>query len=81
MLFSLNQFIAVSHSLSKTSKTSAKFFLLTYNVLSSAKLARSASFMNRNKSFINKLKRTGPSMDLEEHLIVKFGRGFLYHLF
>ena len=63
MLFVLNQFIAVSHSFRKISKSSVKSLLPKYIVLSSAKFASSASLTKKNKSFIKRLKRIGPRID------------------
>ena len=63
MLFVLSQFIAVSYSFLKISKNSVKSLLPTYLVLSSAKYSSSASLMKKNKSFIKRLKRTGPRID------------------
>ena len=63
MLFVLNQFIVVSHSFRKISKSSVKSLLPTYILLSSAKFAISAFLMKKNKSFIERLKRTGPRID------------------
>ena len=63
MLFGLNQFIAVSHSFCKSSKSSVKSLHPTYIVLSSSKFASLASLMKKNKSFIKRLKRSGPRID------------------
>ena len=63
MLFVLNQFIAVSHSFCKISKSSVKSLLPTYIVLSSTKFASSTSLMKKNKSFIKRLKKIGPRID------------------
>ena len=60
MLCVLNQFIAVSHSFSKSS---VKSLLSACILLSSAKFASSASLMIKNKSCIKKLKKTGPRTD------------------
>ena len=62
MLFVLNQFITVSYSFRKISKSSVKSLLPTYIVLSYAKFASAASLMKNNKSLIKRLKRTGPRM-------------------
>ena len=63
MLFVLNQFIAVSHSFRKISKSSVQSLLPTYIVLSSAKFASSASLMKKSNSFIKSLKRIGLRID------------------
>ena len=63
MLFVLNQFIAVSHSFRKISKSSVKPLLPTYIVLSSAKFASLASLMKKNKTFIKRTKRIVPRID------------------
>ena len=63
ILFVLNQFTVVSHSLRNISESSGKSLLPTYIVLSSAKFASSASLIKKNKSFIKRLKRIGPRMD------------------
>ena len=52
MLFVLNQFIAVSHSFRKISKSSVKSLLPTYIALSSAKFASATSLMKKSKSVI-----------------------------
>ena len=63
MLFSVNHFIAILLSLSRSSNSTGKSLFPAYIVLSSAKFANSASSINKNKSFINILKRIGPSID------------------
>ena len=55
-IITMNQFIAVPHSLSKIFNVPISFFYLHI-------IASSASFIKRNKPFLNKLKRTGPGMD------------------
>ena len=52
MIFILNQYIAVSHSFRKISKSSVKSLLPTYIALSSTKFASTACLMKKNKSFI-----------------------------
>ena len=63
MLFVLKQFIAVSHSFHKISKSSVKSLLIPYIVLSSAKIASSVSLIKKNKPFIKRLKRTDSKID------------------
>ena len=47
----------------KISKSSVKSLLPKNVVLQSAKFASSASLIKKNKSFIRRLKRTGPIID------------------
>ena len=61
----LNHSVTISHWFRRVSTIFFKSLLLACSVLSSAKFASSASFVNKNKSFKNILKIIGPRIDVE----------------
>ena len=59
----LNHCIIATRSVFLSEITFSLFFPTLYSVLSSPKLQTSDFLINKNKSFINTLKRRGPSKD------------------
>ena len=60
---SFSQFIAILASISKFSKTISKSLPHFYEVVLSAKLQTSVSFIKRSKSFMKMLNKIGPNID------------------
>ena len=59
----LNHFITPTRSVFRSEITFSMFFPTLYSVLSSAKLQTPDFLINKNKSFVNKLKSRDPSKD------------------